>query len=78
MKIYILTIDPNDYDEFPYIHSVHSTEQKAIDAIMAAAIERNEPALLLEHEYDTFERAECYHYPEYNYTRYYIHVYEVD
>ena len=73
MKVYILIVDPNDYDTDPYIYSVYSTKDKAISAIQTAAIENGEPALLLSCDYDTWEYADCYHYPDYENSRYYIH-----
>ena len=78
MKVYILEIDPNDYDQFPFIHDVYSTKEKAITAIQTLAIENNEPALLLTNEFDIFKSADCYHYPDYESTRYYIMEYEVE
>lgn len=78
MKVYTLTVDPNDYDNVPYLYGVYDSQKKAEQAIQENAIEESEPALLLTHEYDTWECAECWHYPEYEYSRYYIREWEVE
>ena len=78
MKVYIVEVDPNDYDNLPYIYGVYETKEKAISAIQNAAVENNEPALLLTSDYDTWECADCYHYPDYEYSRYYIREYQVE
>lgn len=72
MNVYVLEIVPDDYDESPYIYSVYSTKEKAINAMHEIAIENNEPMLLL------IEDADCYHYPDYEKTCYYIREYEVE
>lgn len=77
MKVYTLTVDPNDYDNAPYLYGVYDSQKKAEQAIQENAIEEGEPALLLTHEYDTWECAECWHYPEYEHSRYYIGEWEV-
>lgn len=78
MKVYVLEVDPNDYDNNPYIYGVYQTQAGAVNAITTAAIENGEPALILGHEYDTWECAECYHYPDYENSRYYIREFEVE
>lgn len=73
MEVWLVTVDPNDYENDIYVLGIYSTEEKAINAIQAAAIENNEPALLLEHNYDSWQSAELYHYPDYEFQRYYIY-----
>lgn len=78
MKVYVLKVDPNDYDSFPYVYGVYGTKEKAESAVKIAAIENNEPALILTKDYDTWECADCWHYPEYEQSRYYIAEYELE
>lgn len=78
MKVYALRVDPNDYDVFPYVDSIYSTKEKAEQAIRVMAIEAGEPALLLEKDFDIYEHAECWHYPDYDFQRYYIDEYELE
>lgn len=72
MNVYLVFIDENDYDVSEYLYDVYSTRQKAESAIYAAAIENNEPALLLEHYFDVNENAEIYHYPNQDDSRRYF------
>lgn len=78
MTLYVVNVDPNDDCNLPFNYGVYSTEQKAIDAIYTAAIEKGEPAILLDDEFDSFLAATCYHYPDYEYSRYYIEQFELD
>lgn len=79
MKVWLVEHDPHNYDEQDrYILGIYQTEDKAVQAIRNNAVENNEPMLILEHEYDTWEYAECYHYPNYNGSLYYIKEWEVE
>lgn len=78
MIIYLASFEPEFYEnESSYIIGAFDTMEKAIDAIREEATIRNEPALALEHEFDTWAHAECYHYEGYNGSRYYITELEV-
>ena len=77
MSVFVLMIDPNDDVNDRYLHSVYDSEEKAEKAIQENAIEEGEPALLLQKDYDTWECADCWHYPEYEHSRYYIYECEV-
>ena len=78
MKVYTLSVDPNNYEDVPYNYGVYSTKEKAEQIIQELAIENGEPALLLIKDYDTWECADCWHYPDYDNRRYYIHEWELD
>lgn len=78
MKVYSLKIDPNDYDNLPYLYGIYETRDKAEKTMRECAIEGREPALILEKDYDTWEEADCWHYPNYEYSRYYIKEWEVE
>lgn len=78
MKVYTLTIDPNDYDNAPYLYGIYESEEKAESAMRECACDGREPALLLTKDYDTWECADCWHYPEYEHSRYYIKEWEVE
>lgn len=72
MNVWIVIHDPNDYDQEKYLYSIYETEEKAIQAVKDFAVEQGEPMLILTHDYDTWECAECYHYPDYEGSRYYV------
>lgn len=78
MKVYVLGVDPNNYDSFPYTYGIYSTKEKAEDAVRILAVEAGEPALLLMKDFDTNEMADCWHYPDYEYQRYYISEWPVE
>ncbi len=78
MKVWVVEHDPHDYDQSKYLFGIYETEEKAIQAIKDWAVELGEPMLILEHEYDTWECAECYHYPNYNGSIYYVKAWEVE
>lgn len=78
MKVWIVEHDPNDYDQSQYLYGIYETEEKAIQAIKDCAVESGEPMLILEHEYDTLECAERYHYPGYEGSIYYVTAWEVE
>ena len=78
MKVYVLEIDPNDYSNYPYTYGIYSTREKAEDVVRILAVEAGEPALLLMKDFDTNEMADCWHYPNYEYQRYYISEWSVE
>lgn len=77
MTVFLLKVMEENAN-IPHNVSVYSTKEKVKDAIIALAICKNEPALLLEHEYDTYQNAECWHYPGYKGTIYYVEEFRVD
>lgn len=78
MNVWVVEHDPNNYDEGKYLFGIYETQDKAIQAIKDWAVENGEPMLILEHEYDTWECAECYHYPEYQGSFYYVKEWKVE
>lgn len=78
MKVCTLIIDPNNYDDLPYLYGIYENKDKAEEAMRVCAIEGREPALALSKEYDTWECADCWHYPDYEHSRYYIKEWEVE
>lgn len=78
MKVWVVEHDPHDYDQDKYLFGIYETEEKAVQAIKNWAVESGEPMLILEHEYDPWECAECYHYPNYDGSIYYVHTCEVE
>ena len=78
MKVWVVEHDPHDYDQERCLYGIYATEEKAIQAIKDFAVESGEPMLILEHEYDTWQCAECYHYPDYKGSIYYVKAWEVE
>ena len=78
MKVWTVEHFPNDCTQDGYLYGIYETEEKAIQAIKDWAVEQGEPMLILEHEYDTWECAECYHYPKYEGSYYYVKSWDVE
>lgn len=77
MTVFLLKV-MEENTNIPHNVGIYSTEEKVKNAIMALAICKNEPALLLEHEYDTPKNAEYWHYHDYKGTIYYVEKFRVD
>lgn len=78
MKVYVVNVDPNDYDNMPYNYGVYSTKEKAEQVIQQIAIEAQEPALLLEVSPNEYVGVDCWHYPNYEGQCYYIQEWELE
>ena len=78
MNVWVVEHDPHDYDQDCYLYGIYETEEKAVQAIKDWAVEQGEPMLILEHEYDQWHDAECYHYPKYEGSLYYVKEWKVE
>lgn len=79
MNVYVVIVNPNDYDNSPYILGVYLTKENAEHAIREMAIEQGEPMLLLQKYFDVWENADCWNYPnEDNLSCYYVYEIEVN